>query len=57
MLMWVGHLRENSSMYKRAPSSRDYSTVDDVEENLGMHPLFKMEYVFPFFFFYLSGIY
>ncbi|WVZ14881.1 hypothetical protein V8G54_012447 [Vigna mungo] len=33
-LMWVGHLRENSSMYKRAPS-RDYSTMDDVEENLG----------------------
>ncbi|KAG2385283.1 plastidic glucose transporter [Vigna angularis] len=31
--MWVGHLRENSSMYKRAPS-RDYSTMDDVEENL-----------------------
>ncbi|WVZ18280.1 hypothetical protein V8G54_005602 [Vigna mungo] len=33
--MWAGHLRENSSMYKRAPS-RDYSTMDDVEENLGL---------------------
>jgi len=48
--MWVGHLRENSSMYKRIPS-RDSSNMDDVEENLGMHRLFEhMEYVSAFLF-------
>lgn len=34
--MWP-YYRENSSMYKRTPS-RDYSNMEDVEENSGILP-------------------